>query len=106
MSEETWHGIPRNKIPWYPTIDCEKCFGCGKCVEYCKLGTYGCEEKDGKKRPVVRNPNNCVVLCSGCDTIYPAGAIKHQSKHQTREVIKNLRKNYSIKKVKNRELIR
>jgi len=106
MSEETWHGIPRNKIPWYPTIDYEKCFGCGKCVEYCKLRTYVSEEKDGKKRPVVRNPNNCVVLCSGCDAICPAGAIKHQSKRQTREVIKNLRKNYSIKKVKNRELIR
>jgi len=48
MSEETWHGIPRNKIPWYPTIDYEKCFGCGKCVEYCKLRTYVSEEKDGK----------------------------------------------------------
>ena len=49
MSEETWHGIPRNKIPWYPTIDYEKCISCGKCVDYCTLGTYEFEEKDGKK---------------------------------------------------------
>ena len=67
MSEEVWHGIPRSKIPWYPTIDYEKCVSCGKCVDYCKLGTYEFEQKDGKNRPVVKNPNNCVVLCTGCD---------------------------------------
>ena len=51
VSEENWHGIPRSKIPWYPSIDYDKCISCGKCVEYCKLGTYEFEEKDGKKRP-------------------------------------------------------
>ena len=49
MSEETWRGIPRSQIPWYPTIDYEKCVSCGKCVDYCTLGTYEFEEKDGKK---------------------------------------------------------
>ena len=92
MSEETWHGIPRSKIPWCPTIDYEKCASCGKCVDYCKLGAYEFEENNGKKRPVVKNPNNCVVFCTGCDGICPAGAIKHPSKKETREVIKNLRK--------------
>jgi NAD-dependent dihydropyrimidine dehydrogenase PreA subunit len=98
MSEETWHGIPRSKIPWYPMIDYGKCASCGKCVDYCKLGTFAFEEKNEKKRPVVKNPNNCVVLCSGCDFICPAGAITHQSKRETREIIKNLRKNYSLKR--------
>jgi NAD-dependent dihydropyrimidine dehydrogenase PreA subunit len=97
MSSETWHGIPRSKIPWHPKIDYEKCISCGKCVEYCTLGAFEFEEKDGKKRPVVKNPNNCVVLCTGCDEICPAGAIKHQSKKETRDAIKNLRKNYPIK---------
>ena len=97
MSEETWHGIPRSKIPWYPTINYEKCVSCGKCVEYCKLGTYAFEEKNGKNRPVVKNPNNCVVLCTGCDSICSAGAIKHPSKRQTKEIIKNLRKTHGLK---------
>jgi len=97
MSSETWHGIPRSKIPWHPKIDYEKCISCGKCVEYCTLGAFEFEEKDGKKRPVVKNPNNCVVLCTGCEKICPAGAIKHQSKKETRETIRNLRKNYPIK---------
>jgi NAD-dependent dihydropyrimidine dehydrogenase PreA subunit len=92
MSEENWHGIPRNKIPWGPKIDYEKCVNCGKCVDYCKLGVYEFEEKEGKKRSVVKNPNNCVVLCTGCEPECPAGAIMHPSKKETREIMRNLRK--------------
>jgi len=96
MSEETWHGIPRSKISWGPTIDYEKCVNCGKCEDYCKLGVYELEEKEDKKRSVVKNPNNCVVLCTGCEAQCPAGAITHPSKKTTREIIKNLRKKYPL----------
>jgi NAD-dependent dihydropyrimidine dehydrogenase PreA subunit len=92
MSEETFHGVPRSKIPWYPTIDREKCMGCGKCVDYCKHGVYEFEEKNGEKRPVVKNANNCVVYCNGCDGICPSGAIKHPSKVETGKIVSNLRK--------------
>jgi NAD-dependent dihydropyrimidine dehydrogenase PreA subunit len=92
MSQETWHGIPRSKIPWGPTINYEKCVACGKCVDYCKLGVYEFEEKQGKKVPVVKNPNNCVVLCSGCEPECPTGAINHPSKVETRRIIAKLRK--------------
>ena len=95
MSEETWHEIPRNKIPWYPTIDYKKCVSCGKCVEYCKLETYEFKEKNGEKRPIVKNPNNCVVLCAGCDSICPAGAITHPSKTETRQIIRKLHETHS-----------
>jgi NAD-dependent dihydropyrimidine dehydrogenase PreA subunit len=92
LSKETFHGVPRNNIPWYPTIDYEKCISCGKCVDYCKLGVYEFEEKQGKKTSVVRNPNNCVVLCTGCDSICPSGAISHPSKKETGKLISKLRK--------------
>lgn len=92
MPEETYHGVPRNKIPWYPTIDYEKCNSCGKCVDYCKLGAYEFKENQEKKRPVVKNPNNCVVFCTGCEEQCLAGAIKFPSKKETREIIKKLRK--------------
>ena len=26
-----WHGISREEIEWYPTIDYDKCVGCGMC---------------------------------------------------------------------------
>jgi NAD-dependent dihydropyrimidine dehydrogenase PreA subunit len=92
MPEETFHGIPRSKIPWYPTIDYEKCVSCGKCVDYCTLGVFEFEEKQGKKKSVVKHPNNCVVLCTGCQDICSAGAITHPSKTETREIIRKLRK--------------
>ena len=100
MTKETWHGIPRSKIPWYPRIDYEKCVNCGKCVDYCKLGTFTLELKDRKKRPAVKSPFNCVVLCNGCDAICPAGAITHPSKTETRELIREMRKSQTSNKQK------
>ena len=85
MSEE-YHGIKRDKIPWHPTIDYDKCINCRICVEYCKLGVYDVEEE----RPVVTNPNNCVVFCTGCKGQCPEGAISFPSKQKTRELIKKL----------------
>ena len=92
MSEETYEGVPRKKIPWYPTIDYEKCISCGKCVEYCHLGVYEFEENQGKKRSLVKNPNNCVVFCTGCEEQCPASAITHPSKEKTQKIIRKLQK--------------
>ena len=92
MSEETYKGVPRKKIPWYPTIDYDKCISCGKCVEYCHLGVYEFEENQGKKRPIVKNPNNCVVFCTGCEEQCPASAITHPSKEKTQKIIRKLQK--------------
>jgi NAD-dependent dihydropyrimidine dehydrogenase PreA subunit len=92
MSEKTYHGVPRNKIPWGPVIDYEKCISCGKCIDYCHMGAYEFEEKDGKKRSVVKNPNRCIVFCKGCEDQCPAGAIKHPSITETRKLILKLQK--------------
>ena len=81
MTGKIFKGIPREQIPWYPTINYDKCIRCEKCVEFCKLGAYCLIEKDGEKKPFVSNPYNCVVLCKGCQDICPSGAISHQSKN-------------------------
>ena len=93
MSEETWHGIPRDKISWYPTIDYEKCVTCGKCVDFCHKKVFAVEENDGKKKTFVKNLNSCVVTCTGCDSICPKGAIKHPSKKEFLDSLRKLRKN-------------
>ena len=90
MLEEMYQGIPRNKIPWYPKINYEKCISCGKCVEYCKLGAYEFAEYHGEKRPVVKNPYKCVVFCTGCETQCPTNAITHPSKKETKKIIQEL----------------
>lgn len=92
MSEETYEGIPRNKISWGPKIDYEKCVSCGKCVDFCHVGVFAFEEKDGKKRPVVTHYNNCVVFCRGCEDICPSGAISHPSEEETEKSIEKFKK--------------
>jgi NAD-dependent dihydropyrimidine dehydrogenase PreA subunit len=84
--------VTRNKIPWYPTINYEKCNRCGTCVEFCSLGVYEFEECQGEKRPAVKNPYNCVVLCTGCQEESPADAIMHPSKEKTQKLIEKLLK--------------
>jgi NAD-dependent dihydropyrimidine dehydrogenase PreA subunit len=88
---QEYHGNYREKIPWHPTINYEKCVNCGVCVEYCKLGVYSKSDEDGEEKPVVSNPNNCVVFCTGCESQCPQGAISFPSKQETRDIIKKLR---------------
>ncbi len=90
MSENEYDGIPRNKIHWAPKIDYEKCVSCGKCVEFCHMQTFDFEEKNGKKKTVVKDQNACVVFCRGCEDICPAGAITHPSEEETRRSIEKL----------------
>jgi NAD-dependent dihydropyrimidine dehydrogenase PreA subunit len=92
MREKSYEGIPRKKIPWYPIINYEKCVSCGKCVDFCHMRTFGVEEKDGKKRSIVKDLNACVVLCRGCEDNCPAGAISHPSVEETQKIIDNLKK--------------
>ena len=66
-------GIPREQIPWHPTVDESKCTGCQVCVAFCSHGTYEFDEE--KSQAKVAHPNNCVVGCTGCESQCPAGAI-------------------------------
>jgi ferredoxin len=91
MSEKTFHGVPRNKIPWNPKIDYEKCITCGKCVDYCHVTAFKFEEKEGIKKTVV-NPNLCIVFCRGCENICSVGAITHPSEEETKKIIEKLKK--------------
>lgn len=68
-----WRGIPREEIPWFPTIDAEKCIGCKACVEFCKNDVLEFEEETGKTK--VKNPYNCVVECRTCARLCPTEAI-------------------------------
>lgn len=88
-----YRGVDRNKIPWGPRVDYEKCNKCETCVKYCKLGVYTTYEEQGKIKPIVSYPNNCVVFCTGCENQCPTGAITFPSKKQTRELIQKLKNN-------------
>ncbi len=68
-----WRGIPREDVPWFPTIDAERCTGCKSCVEFCKNDVLAFEGETEKVRVV--NPFNCVVECRTCARLCPSEAI-------------------------------
>jgi NAD-dependent dihydropyrimidine dehydrogenase PreA subunit len=70
---KTWRGIPREEIPWYPTINPDLCTGCSTCVDFCKNDVLELDEAAGKSQ--VKNPYNCVVECSTCAKLCPEKAI-------------------------------
>lgn len=66
--------VSREEIPWYPTVDAEKCIGCRTCFEFCRNGVYAWDGDRG--HPIVVKPYNCVVGCSSCAAQCPSEAIK------------------------------
>ena len=72
MAAERYMDIPREEIPWFPTIDEGLCTNCGICLEFCANGVYALDH--GHTRVLM--PCNCVVGCSGCETQCALGAIR------------------------------
>jgi NAD-dependent dihydropyrimidine dehydrogenase PreA subunit len=66
-----WHGIPRQDIPWYPTVNADTCIGCELCFVTCGRNVF--EIRDRKS--VVAHPFQCMVGCSTCAIVCPVEAI-------------------------------
>jgi NAD-dependent dihydropyrimidine dehydrogenase PreA subunit len=82
--------IPREKIPWFPKIDYKKCTGCMTCFNFCKNQVYKWVNND-RPHPEVANPYNCVLGCSACAQLCPAGAISFPSVEEMRKTMRELR---------------
>lgn len=94
-----WHGIPREKIPWFPTIDEEKCIGCKLCFVSCGRNVFDFDFK--KNKPLVENPYHCLVGCSTCATVCPAGAISFPS----RKIIEDVEREYKVLRMMRQEAL-
>ena len=89
MSDETFMGVPREKIPWFPTIDYSKCDFCMECDKFCPHQVY--EQREGEVKLVVAHPEHCVVFCRACAKTCGPDALSFPSKPETIELIKRLR---------------
>jgi NAD-dependent dihydropyrimidine dehydrogenase PreA subunit len=72
----TWHGHPRESIPWFPALNAGRCDGCGACIRLCPNGVFG---KRGEQIAVVE-PYKCQVGCDACVRVCKAGAIRFPPK--------------------------
>jgi len=89
-----WHGIDRDKIKWNPSINDEKCIGCGLCVSTCGRKVY--KFNYCTKKPIVVSPNNCLVGCQTCANLCPAKAIKFAEGDKTRKKAQKIIKEFDI----------
>lgn len=86
--------IPREKIPWYPKIDYDKCIGCKECYNFCHNGVFEWDEEN--ERPIVKKPYNCVVGCSACANLCNSDAISFPSKKELAEALEKAREDEDL----------
>lgn len=81
--------IPRELIPWFPTVDYGICTGDQECFKFCKNAVFEWDEVNS--HPLVKNPYNCVVGCQACINVCPVQAISFPTKDQLRQTLRRLR---------------
>ncbi|ATW23601.1 4Fe-4S dicluster domain-containing protein [Candidatus Formimonas warabiya] len=91
MGENTFMGVPRDKIDWAPAIDYVKCDYCMECVKFCPHQVFEVRENE-EKRLIVKNPHNCVVFCRACGKTCGPDALAFPNKNETTKRIKEIRK--------------
>lgn len=90
MAGQTYMGIPREEIPWYPIIDEDLCNNCGACMDFCSNDVFA----EGDLSTIVANPYNCVVGCAACKTECETEAISFPSKEELVKTLNELRNKY------------
>jgi NAD-dependent dihydropyrimidine dehydrogenase PreA subunit len=59
-------------VPWYPSIDRDRCVNCRQCLSFCPFGVYSLSDSD---EVTVANPRSCKNNCPACARICPQAAI-------------------------------
>ncbi|GIU74745.1 MAG: hypothetical protein KatS3mg004_1832 [Bryobacteraceae bacterium] len=80
--------VPREKIPWCPTIDADRCIHDRECIDFCKNNLDDWD--DALAVPVVARPYNCVVGCDACAKICPSEAISFPPMDEFKATLRRL----------------
>ena len=78
--------VPREKIPWFPTINNDVCIGDKECFNFCKNDVFTWDEVN--EHPIVANPYHCVLGCNACMQICPVEAITFPSQQQLKQMMR------------------
>lgn len=68
-----WRGIPREQVPWHPSIFDDLCNRCGKCIQFCPEKVFAWTEDHAGV--VIASPFDCQIGCNSCERICPCEAI-------------------------------
>ncbi|NDJ77217.1 MAG: ferredoxin family protein [Chloroflexi bacterium] len=77
--------VPREEIPWHPTIDDQRCDRCGVCLSFCPKDVFEVDMATGAVQ-VVR-PAACVFLCTGCVAQCASDAISFPDREPFRKYV-------------------
>jgi NAD-dependent dihydropyrimidine dehydrogenase PreA subunit len=74
----------------HPTIDENKCTGCGLCVETCgdKRNVFGYDPD--KRKALLLFPDNCMVGCSSCQVACLFNTITFPDKSYLKSVLESI----------------
>jgi NAD-dependent dihydropyrimidine dehydrogenase PreA subunit len=92
MAQETYAGVPRDKIDWFPTIDPTLCQpqNCRQeCVEACPRDIY---ERTSAGNVIVACPYECTVGDISCSFKCHLGAISFPSREELKQMLQHARK--------------
>ena len=81
---------PREKLPWYPQINYDRCLKDLSCLVSCQHGVFEWDPVSG--RPVVAHPNNCVPGCDACAEQCKMKAITLPTRDEIRAALRRLRR--------------
>ena len=96
LSQAKWHGVPRQDVPWFPSVDNDACIGCELCFVTCGREVYEIElTQDGRRKARVERPYNCMVGCSTCAMVCPTEAISFPS----RDIVWKVEREHKIFKI-------
>lgn len=96
--QQKWHGVARNDVPWFPTIDENKCIHCGLCYVTCGRAVF--EMDDERRTSVVIEPYRCMVGCTTCANICPTEAISFPD----RSLVQKIEREHKILKIVQEEV--
>ena len=86
----SYPGIPREKLPWYPKINYERCLKDLDCLNFCQHEVF--EWDPVSQRPIVAHPYNCVPGCSDCAEHCKMKAITLPSGEELTAALRRLRR--------------
>ena len=81
--------LPREKIPWFPSINYDLCKGAKECLAFCPNNAFAWDEAGA--RIMVANPYNCTVGCDNCVQICPNHAITFPDVEELAATLQRLR---------------